>query len=256
MQVNAGVFYLAPETKYEYEAAVASRGVPLNSTPYTNPIRASIHYEYDFPQRIGAIPSGTRLMAPMAWGGIVLMMNTRRDSTATSRNRNSARFLLLEPGIDPNSSRNRHSTTLSQSSMKRELYENSPGNQVDHTNSFILQVENMPCTKLHCQKGFNLIIFSYEIGRRRRSSGCGSAGASPTTPRAKPPSPPLRNALPRSNMAYIRQPRPDLWPWLAGGSPENVLRCLLFAWKRRPSMGVALRGLSRQRHARSCRRRC
>ena len=42
-------------------------------------IRTSIHYEYDFPWGIGALPSEMGLAALVPWGGIVFMMNTRRD---------------------------------------------------------------------------------------------------------------------------------------------------------------------------------
>ena len=36
---------------------------------------------------------------------------------------------------------------------------NLSGNEVDFTNSEILLVKSMLCSKLHCQKGFNLILF-------------------------------------------------------------------------------------------------
>ena len=42
-------------------------------------IRTSIHHEYDFPQRIGALPSEIGQMAAMPWSGIVFMMNTLWD---------------------------------------------------------------------------------------------------------------------------------------------------------------------------------
>ena len=47
----------------------------------SNLLWPSIHHEYDFPWEIGAIPSEMGLTAPMPWGGIVLVMNTRRDYT-------------------------------------------------------------------------------------------------------------------------------------------------------------------------------
>ena len=47
--------------------------------------------------------------------------------------------------------------------MKNESNQNLSGNEVYHTNSLILLVQNMLCSKLHCQKGCNLIRFSYEI---------------------------------------------------------------------------------------------
>ena len=42
-------------------------------------------------------------------------------------------------------------------SMKRELIQNLFGNKVYYTNSLILLVNNMLCSKLPCQKDFNLI---------------------------------------------------------------------------------------------------
>ena len=42
-------------------------------------IRTNIHHEYDFPEGIGAFVSELMLTAPMPWGGIVFMMNIRRD---------------------------------------------------------------------------------------------------------------------------------------------------------------------------------
>ena len=47
-----------------------------------NLTRTGIHHEHDFPLGIGALPSEMRLMAPMPEGGIVFMMNTRRDLIA------------------------------------------------------------------------------------------------------------------------------------------------------------------------------
>jgi hypothetical protein len=41
--------------------------------------------------------------------------------------------------------------------MKRELNQKLSGNEVDYTKSLISLVENMLCSKLQCQKGFNLI---------------------------------------------------------------------------------------------------
>jgi len=51
--------------------------------------------------------------------------------------------------------------------MKRELNLNLSGNEVYYTNSLILLVKNMLCSKLHYQKGFNLNPFSYKIVRSR-----------------------------------------------------------------------------------------
>ena len=47
--------------------------------------------------------------------------------------------------------------------MERELNRNLSDNEVYYTNSSILLVKNMLCSKLHCQKGFYLILFAYEI---------------------------------------------------------------------------------------------
>ena len=53
--------------------------------------------------------------------------------------------------------------------MKRELYQNLSGNEVYYTNSSILLVKNMLCSKLHCQKGFDLILFLYKIAQTDRA---------------------------------------------------------------------------------------
>ena len=50
--------------------------------------------------------------------------------------------------------------------MKRKLNQNLADNEVDYTNSWILLVHNMLCSKLRCLKGINFIIFSYKIGIR------------------------------------------------------------------------------------------
>ena len=47
--------------------------------------------------------------------------------------------------------------------MNRELNLNLSGNEVYYTNSLISRVKNMLFSKLHCQKGFHLIISSCEI---------------------------------------------------------------------------------------------
>jgi hypothetical protein len=47
--------------------------------------------------------------------------------------------------------------------MKCELNQNLAGNEVYNTNSLISPAKNMLCSKHHCQKGFNLIPFSYKI---------------------------------------------------------------------------------------------
>ena len=46
--------------------------------------------------------------------------------------------------------------------MQRELDKKLSGIEVYNTNSSILLVKNMLCSKLHCENGFNLIIFSYK----------------------------------------------------------------------------------------------
>ena len=52
--------------------------------------------------------------------------------------------------------------------MKKELYWNVSDNEFHHSNSSISQVKNMLCSKIHCQKGFNRILFSYKFGETRR----------------------------------------------------------------------------------------
>jgi len=47
--------------------------------------------------------------------------------------------------------------------IKRESTETLSGNDVYHTNSLILLVKKMLCSKLYCQKGFNSTLFSYKI---------------------------------------------------------------------------------------------
>jgi hypothetical protein len=46
--------------------------------------------------------------------------------------------------------------------MKRELNETLFGNEVCYTTSLILPVKNMLRSKLRCQKGSDLILFSYK----------------------------------------------------------------------------------------------
>jgi hypothetical protein len=58
-------------------ADIAIDGSDASTVPTL--IRTSIPEEYDFPLGIGAFPSETRLTAPMPWGGIVFLRNTRRD---------------------------------------------------------------------------------------------------------------------------------------------------------------------------------
>ena len=42
---------------------------------------------------------------------------------------------------------------------------NYPGNKVDYTACSLLAILKHLCSKLHCQKGFNLVLFSYNIVR-------------------------------------------------------------------------------------------
>ena len=57
----------------------------LPSSPKrANRIRTSIHHVYDSQEGIGAIPLEMRRTAPMPWGGIIFMMNTRRDEICTA----------------------------------------------------------------------------------------------------------------------------------------------------------------------------
>ena len=57
---------------------------------------------------------------------------------------------------------------LAGSVPSRILYEKAftlrlSGNEVSNTNLSILLVKNMLCSKHHCQRGFNLILFSYKM---------------------------------------------------------------------------------------------
>ena len=47
--------------------------------------------------------------------------------------------------------------------MKRELNQNISGNKVYHTNSSILLVKSMLCSKIHHQNDFKSIPFSHKI---------------------------------------------------------------------------------------------
>ena len=46
---------------------------------------------------------------------------------------------------------------------KNKLNWNLAGNEVRHTNRSILLVKNLLCSKLHCQKEINLILFSDKL---------------------------------------------------------------------------------------------
>ena len=53
--------------------------------------------------------------------------------------------------------------------MKRKLNRNLSGNEVYYTASSSLVILNDSCSKLHCRKGFNLILVSYKsLGCRAR----------------------------------------------------------------------------------------
>jgi hypothetical protein len=51
------------------------------------------------------------------------------------------------------------------SSYERESNENISGNEVYYTNALMFLVKNILCKNVHCQKGFNLIPFSYKPAR-------------------------------------------------------------------------------------------
>jgi len=58
--------------------------------------------------------------------------------------------------------------------MKGGLNQNISGSAVYHTNSLILLVRNMLCSKLHFQQGFDLIPLSCEIAMKAMDgSSCG-----------------------------------------------------------------------------------
>ena len=58
--------------------AVHSRG-RVDRASWHTLTRTSIHHKHDSPWGLGAIPSEMRLTASMPWGGIVFMMNARRN---------------------------------------------------------------------------------------------------------------------------------------------------------------------------------
>ena len=65
------------------------------------------------------------------------------------------------PQVDPRSTQ-RYSKGLR---MKRELDSKLSSNEFSYTNSLLLLVKNMLCSKLDRQKGFNLILFLFKILR-------------------------------------------------------------------------------------------
>ena len=67
--------------------------------------------------------------------------------------------------------------------MKRESNSNLSGNELYYTNCSILLVKNMLCRELHCQKGFNLILFSYSTVMSARDTENTARGVGP---RARP----------------------------------------------------------------------
>ena len=50
---------------------------------------------------------------------------------------------------------------LNESYVKLKLNQNFSGNKVDYTACSLLVTLKKSCSRLHCQKGFNLIHFSY-----------------------------------------------------------------------------------------------
>ena len=61
--------------------------------------------------------------------------------------------------------------------IERELNSNLSGNEDHYTDTLILLVNNMLCSKLHCQTGFSFILFPCKLspcsacrGRKRGSN--------------------------------------------------------------------------------------
>ena len=59
--------------------------------------------------------------------------------------------------------------------MKRESDSNLSGNEGCYTNSLISLVKNMLRGQLHCQKGFDLIVFSYKMSPSDEKGDAGAA---------------------------------------------------------------------------------
>jgi hypothetical protein len=68
-------------------------------------------------------------------------------------------FLTREAGDRDGGGAGRASQRLYQ----KELNRNPSGNEIHYTNSLMLLVNNMLCSKLHCQRGFNSILISLKI---------------------------------------------------------------------------------------------
>ena len=54
--------------------------------------------------------------------------------------------------------------------MKKEWNQNLAGNEAHYTSSMKCLVKNMLYSKLHCQKGFYLVNFSYQILHKGEST--------------------------------------------------------------------------------------
>ena len=52
---------------------------------------------------------------------------------------------------------------LEESDMKRKLNKNLSGNAVYYTACSLLVISKNSCSKLHCQKGLDLVLFSHRI---------------------------------------------------------------------------------------------
>jgi hypothetical protein len=72
--------------------------------------------------------------------------------------------------------------------MKMELDQNFSGNEVYNTNSSILFVKNMMCSKLHCQKGLlHIRAESGGLAGGMCDRDRGSAAPAPRDPRLRAP---------------------------------------------------------------------
>ena len=54
--------------------------------------------------------------------------------------------------------------------MKRELNSNLSSDEVCYTNYLFLLVKNMLCSKIHCQKDFDMIVFLHKILEQAHNS--------------------------------------------------------------------------------------
>ena len=57
----------------------------------------------------------------------------------------------------------RTETTCERSYMEKEWNQNLAGNEAHYTSSMKCLVKNMLYSELHCQKGFDLVNFSYQV---------------------------------------------------------------------------------------------